>query len=150
MPKLDGKTPPDETATIMWWAWGCHRAVDYLVTDKSIDAKRLAVVGHPRLGKTALLGGCVRRPYRGSNSASIWLRRGRTEPEQERQSRNREAASRPRSRTGSCTNLTAFGDDVAKFPSISIVWRRSARRARCSRPTRKRISGRTPAVSSTC
>src|SRR5205823_7084020 len=46
-----------DTATIMSWAWGIHRAVDYLVTDKSIDAKRIAVVGHSRLGKTALLAG---------------------------------------------------------------------------------------------
>ena len=53
----DVKPAGDETATIMWWAWGVHRAVDFLVTDKSIDAKRLAVVGHSRLGKTALLAG---------------------------------------------------------------------------------------------
>jgi hypothetical protein len=53
-----GRIPPaDETATIMWWAWGVHRAVDYLVTDKLIDPKRIAVVGHSRLGKTALLAG---------------------------------------------------------------------------------------------
>ncbi len=48
-----------ETATIMWWAWGIHRAVDYLVTDRSIDAERIAVVGHSRLGKTALLAGAL-------------------------------------------------------------------------------------------
>jgi hypothetical protein len=57
MPVRRGPPLPDETATIMWWAWGVHRAVDYLVTDKSIDPKRLAVVGHSRLGKTALLAG---------------------------------------------------------------------------------------------
>src|SRR5205823_13706908 len=44
-----------ETATIMAWAWGISRAVDYLVSDKDIDAKRIAVVGHSRLGKTALV-----------------------------------------------------------------------------------------------
>jgi hypothetical protein len=48
---------PDATATIMWWAWGVSRAVDYLTTDKAIDGKRLAAVGHSRLGKTALLAG---------------------------------------------------------------------------------------------
>lgn len=52
-----GDEDPAETATIMWWAWGVSRAVDYLVTDKAIDAKRLAAVGHSRLGKTALLAG---------------------------------------------------------------------------------------------
>jgi hypothetical protein len=31
------------------------RCVDYLVTDKDIDAKRIAAVGHSRNGKTALL-----------------------------------------------------------------------------------------------
>src|SRR5262245_8382080 len=39
LPVYKGDPPGDETATIMWWAWGIHRAVDFLVTDKSIDAK---------------------------------------------------------------------------------------------------------------
>ncbi len=46
-----------DTATIAMWAWCFHRAVDYLVTDPVIDAKRIAVVGHSRNGKTALLAG---------------------------------------------------------------------------------------------
>lgn len=50
-----GAVSPDDTATIMAWAWGIHRAVDYLVTRKQIDAKRIICVGHSRLGKTALL-----------------------------------------------------------------------------------------------
>jgi len=57
LPPRTGQQPGDETATIMFWAWGIHRAIDYLTTDRSIDPKRLAVVGHSRLGKTALLAG---------------------------------------------------------------------------------------------
>lgn len=44
-----------EFGAIAAWAWGMHRAIDYLVTDKDINAKRIAVVGHSRNGKSALL-----------------------------------------------------------------------------------------------
>ena len=46
---------PDDMATIAAWAWCLQRAIDYLVTDPAIDAKRIALVGHSRNGKTALL-----------------------------------------------------------------------------------------------
>jgi (4-O-methyl)-D-glucuronate---lignin esterase len=45
-----------DTATIACWAWAIHRAIDYLTTlQEEIDPKRIAAVGHSRLGKTALL-----------------------------------------------------------------------------------------------
>jgi hypothetical protein len=109
--------PPsgDDTATIAWWAWGCHRAVDYLVTDKNIDAKRLAVVGHSRLGKTALLAGAfddriaVVIPHQSGCGGAGPSR-----------SKNPKAETVKRITSvfphWFCGNFTAFGDDTTKLP----------------------------------
>lgn len=56
-PPPPGVPAPNQTATIMLWAWGIHRVVDFAVGEKWCDPKRVAVVGHSRLGKTALLAG---------------------------------------------------------------------------------------------
>ena len=46
--------PPDEWGTIAVWSWGVSRIIDYFETDKTVDAKRIAIFGHSRLGKTVL------------------------------------------------------------------------------------------------
>lgn len=48
---------PDAWGSIAAWAWGMSRVQDYFETDKDVDAKRVAIHGISRLGKTVAWAG---------------------------------------------------------------------------------------------
>ncbi|MEM8484057.1 MAG: acetylxylan esterase [Bacteroidota bacterium] len=59
-PLASGETRDENSwGALSAWAYGIHRAVDYLQTDPDIDPNRIAVMGHSRNGKAALWAGAI-------------------------------------------------------------------------------------------
>ncbi len=51
------KRAADDWGSVAAWAWGMSRVEDYFESDKSVDAKRVAIHGISRLGKTVMWAG---------------------------------------------------------------------------------------------
>ena len=55
----EGDIPADGGQAIAAWAWGYSRVMDYLETDWQVDASKIILMGHSRLGKTSLWAGAT-------------------------------------------------------------------------------------------
>lgn len=65
------------------WAWGCSKVLDYLVLCPEIDGGKVAIIGHSRGGKTALLAGAIDQRFylsisNNSGNSGAALSRGNT------------------------------------------------------------------------
>jgi hypothetical protein len=107
----------DDPATIMLWSWGFQRVVDFVekAASDQVDPKRVAVVGHSRNGKTALLAGAF--DERVALVIPLQAGCGGTAPSR---TSDPKAESVKRINTSFphwfCRNFKAFNDNPAKLP----------------------------------
>lgn len=60
---LDTKRTNESWGALAAWAWGASRCLDYLITEKAINANKIAVIGHSRGAKAALWAGATDKRF---------------------------------------------------------------------------------------
>ena len=58
------ETAPDNLGSVGLWAFATMRVMDYLPLCKNVDLDHVAIIGHSRLGKTALFTGAMDERFR--------------------------------------------------------------------------------------
>ncbi len=108
------RNPFDSWGKISMWAWAASRIMDYLQTLDTVDTNRIAVIGHSRLGKTALwCGACDERfsltVANDSGAGGVALFRGK-------QGEIIANLTRPTPGYWFCGNFKAFADREFELP----------------------------------
>jgi len=108
------RNPYDSWGKVAIWAWGGSRVLDCLLKRDDIDKNRIAVVGHSRLGKTALWCGALDERFsmvisNDSGAGGAALFRGKT-------GERIKNLANPGSRLWFCGNFYQYADRDDELP----------------------------------
>lgn len=112
--RLGCRNPENSAGKLAVWAFGLAKVMDYLMECGEIDKKRITVLGHSRLGKTALLLGAFDERISltaaiQSGAGGVALFRGKT-------GEGLKDLGREFSREWLCSRAYEYAEDMEKLP----------------------------------